>query len=62
VLGDDKYGDFELNKALRKRGLKRMFLHAASLALHHPETGAALTLESALPADLAAFAEREIRE
>ncbi|HUL95789.1 MAG TPA: RluA family pseudouridine synthase [Usitatibacter sp.] len=62
VLGDDKYGDFELNKALRKRGLKRMFLHAASLALHHPETGAALRLEAALPADLAAFAEREIRE
>ena len=29
VLGDDKYGDFELNKALRKQGLKRMFLHAA---------------------------------
>ena len=32
VLGDEKYGNFELNKALRKRGLKRMFLHAARLS------------------------------
>ena len=32
IAGDDKYGDFELNKALAKQGLKRMFLHAASIA------------------------------
>ena len=56
VLGDDKYGDFELNKALRKQGLKRMFLHAASLAFAHPITGEALRLESPLPGDLAKFA------
>jgi 23S rRNA pseudouridine955/2504/2580 synthase len=55
VLGDDKYGDFELNKRLRKEGLKRMFLHAASLALRHPATGEALRLESPLPRDLRAF-------
>jgi 23S rRNA pseudouridine955/2504/2580 synthase len=55
VLGDDKYGDFELNKALRKRGLKRMFLHAARLSFAHPLTGAPLALESSLPPDLAAF-------
>src|SRR5205085_335748 len=53
VLGDDKYGDFEMNKVLRKRGLKRMFLHAARLSFAHPLTGAALALESPLPADLA---------
>ena len=39
ILGDDKYGDFALNKALRKRGLKRMFLHAARALLRHPATG-----------------------
>jgi len=61
VLGDDKYGDFELNKALRKRGLKRMFLHAARLSFAHPLTGAALALESALPSDLAAFRDQCIR-
>jgi 23S rRNA pseudouridine955/2504/2580 synthase len=60
VLGDDKYGDFDLNKRLRKEGLARMFLHAASLAFEHPSTGAALRLESPLPAELAAFSARRI--
>jgi 23S rRNA pseudouridine955/2504/2580 synthase len=41
--GDDKYGDFPLNKALQKQGLGRMFLHAAKLALPHPLRGAAGT-------------------
>jgi 23S rRNA-/tRNA-specific pseudouridylate synthase len=27
-VGDDKYGDFDLNRRLQKQGLKRMFLHA----------------------------------
>ena len=55
VLGDDKYGDFELNKRLRKEGLKRMFLHARALAFEHPITGADVKLEAPLPADLDAF-------
>jgi len=62
VLGDDKYGDFELNKALRKGGLKRMFLHAAKLALAHPLTGEPLVLESPLPGDLQRFWQRELEE
>jgi 23S rRNA pseudouridine955/2504/2580 synthase len=56
VLGDEKYGDFELNRALRKRGLKRMFLHALSLAFTHPATGEAVRIVSPLPADLQRFA------
>src|SRR4051812_20309131 len=60
VLGDDKYGDFELNKALRKDGLKRMFLHAAKLTLAHPVGGDALVLESPLPGELAKFVQREM--
>jgi len=62
VLGDDKYGDFELNKRLRKAGLKRMFLHAASLGLAHPATGEALRLEAPLPKDLRAFWEAHATE
>ncbi len=60
VLGDDKYGNFELNKRLRHEGLKRMFLHARSLAFTHPATGAAMRLESPLPPDLQAFATRHM--
>jgi len=55
VLGDDKYGDYELNKRLRKEGLKRMFLHAASLAFAHLMTGDTVRVESALPRELDAF-------
>lgn len=52
ILGDEKYGDFALNRDLQKTGLKRMFLHAASMRLPHPMTGSALALTSALPAEL----------
>jgi 23S rRNA pseudouridine955/2504/2580 synthase len=55
VAGDDKYGDFELNRVLARRGLKRMFLHAASLSLAHPTTGARLELSAPLPEDLQRF-------
>jgi 23S rRNA pseudouridine955/2504/2580 synthase len=57
ILGDDKYGDFDLNKSLARAGLKRMFLHAESLALDHPLSGERLVLRSPLPAELAKFAE-----
>lgn len=55
IVGDDKYGDFELNKRLPRQGLKRMFLHAWRLQLQHPSTGEALTLLAELPAELADF-------
>jgi 23S rRNA pseudouridine955/2504/2580 synthase len=55
IAGDDKYGDFPLNKKLTKVGLKRMFLHAARLHLKHPESAETLPLEAKLPADLAGF-------
>lgn len=33
VAGDEKYGDLAFNQAMRRHGLKRMFLHAHRLAL-----------------------------
>jgi 23S rRNA pseudouridine955/2504/2580 synthase len=58
VLGDDRYGDFDLNKALRRKGLKRMFLHAARLEFMHPLKDERLVIESALAQDLERFWER----
>ncbi len=55
IAGDDKYGNFELNRALTKQGLKRMFLHAARLELFHPLTGKRLEFAAPLPKDLQAF-------
>ena len=55
IAGDDKYGDFEWNKALTKQGLKRMFLHAWRLQFTHPTTGKRLELKSNLPEELQQF-------
>ncbi len=55
IAGDEKYGDFELNRRLQKLGLKRMFLHAWRLRVAHPATGEALELRSELPPELSAF-------
>jgi len=58
LAGDDKYGDFALNKSLQKNGLKRMFLHAAKLNFAHPLSGEAIALEAPLPEELASFVAR----
>lgn len=59
IAGDDKYGDFELNKALAKADqavpLKRMFLHAWRFQCRHPTTGKKVDLQCELPYDLSQF-------
>ena len=55
IAGDDKYGDFERNKALQKQGLKRMFLHAWRLRFTHPAAAQAVELQAPLPPDLLSF-------
>ena len=59
ILGDDKYGDFDLNKALAgagaRPGLKRMFLHAWRLQFNHPATGERLEILAELPPELSQF-------
>ncbi len=55
IAGDDKYGDFARNKELMKQGLKRMFLHAHSIAFNHPLTGEAMRLVAPLPKELQRF-------
>ncbi len=55
IAGDDKYGDFEQNKALQKLGLKRMFLHAWRLQFKHPQTGQMVSLQAPLPPELQQF-------
>ena len=52
IAGDDKYGDFEWNKALQKQGLKRMFLHAWRLQFKHPVSGERVALQAPLPPEL----------
>ena len=58
IAGDDKYGDFAVNKAMQKRGLKRMFLHSAETSIRHPLSGEKLKLIAPLPAELEKFIQR----
>ena len=59
IVGDDKYGDFALNRryargeAVPGVRFERMFLHARRLAFDHPATGARIELEAPLPPECA---------
>ncbi|MEI7783950.1 MAG: RluA family pseudouridine synthase [Betaproteobacteria bacterium] len=59
IVGDDKYGDFELNRRLQKMPapatLARMFLHAWQLKFNHPADGRRIALQAVLPAELQQF-------
>ena len=55
IAGDDRYGDFALNRSLAKGEavpavrFDRMFLHAAALRFAHPTGGATIELQAPLP-------------
>jgi 23S rRNA pseudouridine955/2504/2580 synthase len=59
IVGDEKYGDFALNKALSRSDapggvpFARMALHARRLVFAHPGDGRTLTLESPTPESFA---------
>ena len=55
IVGDDKYGDFELNKKLSKSTGGRMFLHAHMLRISHPISGATLALTAPIPVEFERF-------
>ena len=55
IAGDEKYGDFALNRTLPKEGLKRMFLHAWKMKLPHPASGETMELQAPLPDALEGF-------
>jgi len=56
IVGDDKYGDFALNRELKQR----LLLHAGKLAFRHPLTGEPMKLASPLPAEMQAFVEQHL--
>ncbi|NBX04876.1 MAG: RluA family pseudouridine synthase [Betaproteobacteria bacterium] len=64
LVGDDKYGDFEHNKALARGAegvpLKRMFLHAWRLQCRHPVSNAPMNLEAGLPGELMGFLQAQL--
>lgn len=55
ILGDEKYGDFPLNKALKRDGLKRMALHAWRMAFRHPLSAVPVECVAPLPDGLRSY-------
>lgn len=58
LLGDDKYGDRERNAELEAFGLKRIFLHAHSLAFDWPGSGVPFHVSAPLPEELRTVLDR----
>jgi 23S rRNA pseudouridine955/2504/2580 synthase len=54
LLGDDKYGDQAAFQYFKSKGLKRLFLHAASLTVPMPEDEKSLRVAAPLSGDLQA--------
>ncbi|HUO82435.1 MAG TPA: RluA family pseudouridine synthase [Gammaproteobacteria bacterium] len=52
VAGDRRYGDTAFNAHMRERGLRRMFLHAHSLAFDYPGSGVPFHVSAPLDDEL----------
>ena len=52
IVGDERYGLDEVNKAFKNKGYKRMFLHAETLKFQHPVTGVLMSISAPLPSQL----------
>jgi 23S rRNA pseudouridine955/2504/2580 synthase len=55
IVGDDKYGDFALNRQFARRGLRRMFLHAWRLEVSHPDGSGRMRVQVDPAADFQAI-------
>ncbi|MCX7089473.1 MAG: 23S rRNA pseudouridine(955/2504/2580) synthase RluC [Methylococcales bacterium] len=52
IISDERYGSFELNREFKKRGYKRLFLHAERLEFVHPVSGEIVAFNAPLPKSL----------
>ena len=57
ILGDERYGDPDVNKRLKKAGLPRLFLHAQSIAFPD-QHGNELHFTAPLPDELQGYLDR----
>ncbi len=52
LAGDEKYGDRHFNRAMKRIGLNRLFLHAQRLVFPHPDGGAPFSVSAPLEPSL----------
>jgi 23S rRNA pseudouridine955/2504/2580 synthase len=59
IIGDDRYGNDEVNRAFKQRGYKRLFLHAEQLQFMHPLSQKPIQIQAPLPEDLQSLLDHE---
>ena len=52
IVGDERYGDEKVNKQLKARGYKRLFLHAEQLQFVHPVTSEMMHFKAPMSSEL----------
>ncbi len=52
LVGDEKYGNDDINAVMREKGVKRLFLHASALSFYLPESEELTHVEAPLLPDL----------
>lgn len=52
IIGDNRYGNKLKNREFKRYGLQRLFLHASTLRLRHPQSGEPITINAPLDSDL----------
>ncbi|GAA0819028.1 23S rRNA pseudouridine(955/2504/2580) synthase RluC [Colwellia asteriadis] len=62
IAMDAKYGHEEFDSAMKEKGLKRLFLHAASIEFTHPKTEQRLKIEAPLEPSLEQLLSKLVKE
>jgi 23S rRNA pseudouridine955/2504/2580 synthase len=59
---DAKYGHDDFDEQMKSKGLKRLFLHAASIEFTHPKTEERLKIEAPLEPSLEKLLSKLVKE
>ena len=62
IAMDAKYGHEEFDEQMKSKGLKRLFLHAASIEFTHPKTEERIKIEAPLEASLEKLLSKLVKE
>lgn len=61
IVADTRYGNAGINHDLKKKGYKRLFLHAEQLQFTHPVSGEVMKFKAPLPVELEKLLEKNIQ-
>ncbi len=60
IVADERYGDDKVNKELKSRGFKRLFLHAEQLEFIHPGSNERMHFKAPLPDELETLLKQQV--